>query len=101
MANVTPRACAKAYELHLAGRHGEALELAGKISKAEWAMGKGGILGTKVCQFYQLEWARADGCSTLLFGQMAIPLIPRSAGNHCRLFRRQQKRTSKRILRIS
>ena len=50
MSNVAPRACAKVYELFLAGKQAEALSLAGEISKAEWGMGKGGILGTKVCR---------------------------------------------------
>jgi hypothetical protein len=48
LANVAPRACAKAFELFQVGRHAEALEIAGEISKAEWSLGKGGILGTKV-----------------------------------------------------
>ena len=49
MANVAPRVCAKAYELHMAGKSSEALKFGGLISRAEWAMGKGAILGTKVC----------------------------------------------------
>jgi uncharacterized membrane protein (Fun14 family) len=48
MANVAPRACAKAFELFQAGKTIEALEIAGEVSKAEWGMGKGGIMGTKV-----------------------------------------------------
>lgn len=48
MANVTPRVIAKAYELYEAGQHAEAIELAGLVSRSEWALGKGGILGTKV-----------------------------------------------------
>jgi hypothetical protein len=48
MANVTPRVIAKAYELYEAGQHAEAVELAGLVSRSEWALGKGGILGTKV-----------------------------------------------------
>jgi 4-hydroxy-2-oxoglutarate aldolase len=49
MANVAPRVCAKVFELHKLGKMDEALELAGSISRAEWSLGKGGILGTKVC----------------------------------------------------
>lgn len=60
MSNVAPRACAKAYELHLAGKHDEALKLAGKISRAEWAMGKGGILGTKVRPFRLITELEAE-----------------------------------------
>jgi 4-hydroxy-2-oxoglutarate aldolase len=48
MANVAPRACAKAFQLFQAGKTTEALEIAGEVSKAEWGMGKGGIMGTKV-----------------------------------------------------
>lgn len=48
MANVTPRVIAKAFELYERGQHAEAVELAGLISRSEWALGKGGILGTKV-----------------------------------------------------
>lgn len=48
MANVAPRVCVKAFELARAGRYEEALQYARVISTAEWGMGKGAILGTKV-----------------------------------------------------
>lgn len=48
MANICPRVLVKVYDLFLAGKTEEALELAGLISRSEWAIGKGGILGTKV-----------------------------------------------------
>lgn len=51
MANVAPRVCVKAFELARAGRHEEALQYARVISTAEWGMGKGAILGTKVSVF--------------------------------------------------
>ncbi|QRW16767.1 dihydrodipicolinate synthetase family protein [Rhizoctonia solani] len=47
MANVTPRACVKAMDLWRAGKHDEARELAGAISRGEWALGKGWVTGTK------------------------------------------------------
>jgi hypothetical protein len=37
-----------AFQLFQAGKTTEALEIAGEVSKAEWGMGKGGIMGTKV-----------------------------------------------------
>lgn len=48
MANIAPAALQKVYELHTCGDHASALQLAGVISRAEWTLGKGGILGTKV-----------------------------------------------------
>lgn len=48
MANITPRALAKVYDLVQAGKQAEALKLAGLISRSGWALGKGGLLGTKV-----------------------------------------------------
>lgn len=48
MANVTPRVIAKAYDLFQSGKQAEALKLAGLLSRSEWALGKGGVLGTKV-----------------------------------------------------
>ena len=48
MANVTPRTVAKVYEMGSTGRVAEALELAGMISRAEYSLGKGGLLGGKV-----------------------------------------------------
>lgn len=48
MANVAPRVCVKAFELARTGRYEEALQYARAISTAEWGMGKGAILGTKV-----------------------------------------------------
>lgn len=48
MANVAPRVCLRAFELYQAGRAEEAMKYASAISTGEWAMGKGGILGTKV-----------------------------------------------------
>jgi 4-hydroxy-2-oxoglutarate aldolase len=48
MGNVAPRACVKAMELFQAGKTAEATKLAGEISRAEWALGKGGITGVKV-----------------------------------------------------
>jgi 4-hydroxy-2-oxoglutarate aldolase len=48
MANVTPRVLSKIYELSVTGHQAEALELASVLSSSEWALGKGGILGTKV-----------------------------------------------------
>ncbi|KAF8758023.1 Dihydrodipicolinate synthetase [Rhizoctonia solani] len=47
MANVTPRACVKAMDLWRAGKYDEARELAGAISRGEWALGKGWVTGTK------------------------------------------------------
>jgi 4-hydroxy-2-oxoglutarate aldolase len=47
MANACPRACLKAYELVKAGKQSEALKLGGLIARAEWSLGKGGLLGTK------------------------------------------------------
>lgn len=48
MANITPRVLVKVYDLFQAGARDQALELAGLVSRSEWAIGKGGILGTKV-----------------------------------------------------
>ena len=48
MANITPRVLVKIYDLFQAGEREQALELAGVVSRSEWAIGKGGILGTKV-----------------------------------------------------
>lgn len=48
MANITPRVLVKIYGLFQAGEREQALELAGVVSRSEWAIGKGGILGTKV-----------------------------------------------------
>lgn len=52
MGNVAPRACVKAMELFKAGKTAEATKLAGEISRAEWALGKGGITGTKYATTY-------------------------------------------------
>ncbi|CAE6370416.1 unnamed protein product [Rhizoctonia solani] len=52
MANVTPRACVKAMDLWRAGKHDEARELAGAISRGEWALGKGWVTGTKYATAY-------------------------------------------------
>ncbi|CAE6491643.1 unnamed protein product [Rhizoctonia solani] len=52
MANVTPRACVKAMDLWRAGKQDEARELAGAISRGEWALGKGWVTGTKYATAY-------------------------------------------------
>ncbi|CAE6479036.1 unnamed protein product [Rhizoctonia solani] len=52
MANVTPRACVKAMDLWRAGKEDEARELAGAISRGEWALGKGWVTGTKYATAY-------------------------------------------------
>ena len=48
MSNVCPRACAKAYDLAVAGDTAGALKIGAIISKSEWSLMKGNILGTKV-----------------------------------------------------
>lgn len=54
LANTHPRACVELFSLFEAGKLDEAVHLQGEISKAEWAMGKTGISGTK----YAVEWVR-------------------------------------------
>jgi 4-hydroxy-2-oxoglutarate aldolase len=48
IANLAPRVCLKVFELASAGRSDEARDLALEISRAEWALSRGNILGTKV-----------------------------------------------------
>ncbi|GFZ50302.1 Putative 4-hydroxy-2-oxoglutarate aldolase, mitochondrial [Saitozyma sp. JCM 24511] len=71
MANVTPRVIAKAYELYETGQHAEAIELAGLVSRSEWALGKGGILGTK----YAIQWSNSYP-STAALARKPLPLVP-------------------------
>jgi dihydrodipicolinate synthase/N-acetylneuraminate lyase len=52
MGNVCPRACVKAMQLFQQGKVAEATKLAGEISRAEWALGKGGITGVKYSVTY-------------------------------------------------
>ncbi|ORX33850.1 hypothetical protein BD324DRAFT_653899 [Kockovaella imperatae] len=59
MTNVAPRAVAKVYELASSGRSAEALELAGLISRAEWSLGKGGLLGTKWATVWSCHYPEA------------------------------------------
>lgn len=47
-ANIAPRVCIKVFELASTGQAQKARDLALEISRAEWALGKGNILGTKV-----------------------------------------------------
>ncbi|KAF2447367.1 aldolase [Karstenula rhodostoma CBS 690.94] len=51
-ANVAPRVCIKVFGLASTGRIEEAKTLALEISRAEWALGKGNILGTKYATVY-------------------------------------------------
>jgi 4-hydroxy-2-oxoglutarate aldolase len=60
LANIAPRVCAKAFELAKAGKAAEALELAQEISTAEWAFGRGNILGTKVSRVCDTSSLTAD-----------------------------------------
>ncbi|WVQ71040.1 hypothetical protein IAR50_000565 [Cryptococcus sp. DSM 104548] len=77
MANVAPRVCAKAFELAQAGKHEEALELAGAISTAEWGMGKGAILGTK----YMITWGNGYKSYTAI-ARKPLPLVPDATKGH-------------------
>lgn len=47
-ANIAPRVCIKVFELASTGQAEKASSLAMEISRGEWALGKGNILGTKV-----------------------------------------------------
>jgi 4-hydroxy-2-oxoglutarate aldolase len=48
LTNIAPRVCIKVFELASIGRIEESRTLALEISRAEWALGKGNILATKV-----------------------------------------------------
>lgn len=48
MTNLAPRVCLKAFELARAGRYDEARVWAVEISRAEWALIRGNVVGTKV-----------------------------------------------------
>jgi dihydrodipicolinate synthase/N-acetylneuraminate lyase len=65
MGNVAPRVCCKAFELATKGDVAAAEEFAGEISRAEWALGKGGVVGTKV-SFAMGERIYADGLGSML-----------------------------------
>lgn len=48
LASLAPRVCVRAFDLVNEGRLDEALELQKEMSKAEWGISKGGLLGNKV-----------------------------------------------------
>lgn len=57
LANTHPLSCVELFKQFRAGRLTEAVQLQGDISRAEWAMGKSGMAGTK----YAVECVRKCG----------------------------------------
>lgn len=92
MANITPRVLVKVYDLFQAGEREQALELAGVVSRSEWAIGKGGILGTKVSDatgLYMIQLSMRERLFCLLTGstpsngQIPTPHQPLLAASLC------------------
>lgn len=92
MANACPRACLKAYELAKTGKHAEALKLGGLISRAEWSLGKGGLLGTKV-RYAVCEMIELTRCSTRRPSSQACLTVLRSVASLCQSSAKPRKRT--------
>lgn len=55
LSNLAPRVCLKVFEMASDGKYDEARSLASEISRAEWTLIKGNILGTKVSRKHPVD----------------------------------------------
>lgn len=79
MANVAPRVCVEIFNLYNAGKHAEALKYASVVSRAEWSLGRGGILGTKWAVTYANGYPEKSALA-----RKPLPLCPETAKAYVR-----------------